>query len=119
MQRPPQGDSPAARVADVLGRASHALEREPNVMKAMLGAMASGEASAIPVKNEINTTLRAIVANAIDGPREDPVADFDDIVAVLGSVWFAELTYWTHGLNTPAAMSENLARAAALLLPTN
>ncbi len=116
VQRPPRGDSPAARVADVLRRATRALDREPNVMKAMLCAMASNEPDAVPVKNEIDTTLRAIIADAIDG-RVEHVENFDDIVRVLGSVWFAELTYWTHGLSTPSDMGDNLAAAAALLLP--
>jgi AcrR family transcriptional regulator len=118
VQRPPRGETSAARVADVLRRATRALEREPNVMKSMLCAMASNEPDAIPVKNEIDTTLRAIIADAIDGPRVEHIDNFDDIVRVLGSVWFAELTYWTHGLNTPSAMGDNLASAAALLLPT-
>jgi TetR/AcrR family transcriptional regulator, cholesterol catabolism regulator len=116
VQRPPRGHSAAERVADVLRRATRALEREPEVTKAMLVAMASGESAAIPVKNEINATLRAIVADAIDEPSGNRVEHFDDIVGVLGSVWFAELTYWTHGLNTPASMADNLARAAQLLL---
>jgi hypothetical protein len=31
-------------------------------------------------------------------------------------VWFAELTYWSNGLNPSASMGDNLARAAQLLL---
>ena len=42
--------------------------------------------------------------------------DLDDIVRVLGSVWFAELTFWSGGLTDAQAMADNLARAAALLL---
>ena len=44
------------------------------------------------------------------------VTDLDDIVRVLGSVWFAELTFWSGGLTDAQAMGDNLARAAALLL---
>jgi AcrR family transcriptional regulator len=51
-----------------------------------------------------------------DTPAER-VANLDDIVHVLGSVWFAELTYWSNGLTGPGAMADNLARAAELLLP--
>ena len=43
VQRPPSGDTPAERVADVLRRASRALERAPRVTKAMLTAMSSPE----------------------------------------------------------------------------
>ena len=42
--------------------------------------------------------------------------DLDGIVRVLGSVWFAELTYWSNGLNPSSSMGDNLASAAELLL---
>jgi hypothetical protein len=114
--RPPRGDTAAARVSDVLRRASRALEREPDATKALVSAMSSDDQAAIPVKYEIDTTLRAIIADAIaDETRAD--VEFDDIVRVLGSVWFAELTYWTNGLSTNSSMGDNLSRAAELLLP--
>jgi AcrR family transcriptional regulator len=118
VHRPARGETPAARVADVLRRASKALEREPNVTKAMLGAMASEDTATVPVKHEIDAALRAIIADAIDGDGTDAelAARLDDIVRVLGSVWFAELTYWTSGLNTFADMADHLSRAAELLL---
>jgi hypothetical protein len=31
-------------------------------------------------------------------------------------VWFAELTYWSNGLNATSSMGDNLASAAHLLL---
>jgi TetR/AcrR family transcriptional regulator, cholesterol catabolism regulator len=117
VQRPPKGDTPAARVSDVLRRASRALERSPLVTKAMLAAMSSSEEEAVPLKYEIDTTLRAIIADVVDGDGHcTTFADLDGIVRVLGSVWFAELTYWSNGLNPSASMGDNLARAAQLLL---
>lgn len=113
VQRPPRGDTPSARVADVLRRANRALEREPQVTRAMLAAMSSHDEAAVPVKHEIDRTLRAIIADAVDG---DAVARFDDVVRVLGSVWFAELTYWSNGLSKNT-LGDTLARAASLLLP--
>ena len=112
-QRPPRGDAPADRVADVLRRATHALERQPRVTHAMVTAMSVSDDSAAPVKHEINETLRAIIVDAVGGA---PVNDLDDIVRVLGSVWFAELTFWSSALTDAQAMADNLARAAALLL---
>jgi len=114
VQRPARGDTAANRVSDVLRRASRALEREPRVTRAMLCAMSSADEAGIPVKAEIDATMRAIIADAIDG--SDARTDFDDIVRVLGSVWFAELTYWSNGLTPAASMTDNLARAAQLLL---
>jgi AcrR family transcriptional regulator len=112
-QRPPRGDAPADRVADVLRRATRALERQPRVTQAMVTAMSVSDDSAAPVKLEINETLRAIIIDAVGGT---PVTDLDDIVRVLGSVWFAELTFWSGALIDAEAMGDNLARAAALLL---
>jgi AcrR family transcriptional regulator len=114
VQRPPRGDTPAARLSDVLQRASRALERQPRVIRAMLTAMSSAGKDTVEVKHEIDATLRAIIADAVDGV---PVHNLDDIVRVLGSVWFAELTYWCAGLSEKSPMGQNLARAASLLLP--
>ena len=97
----------------MLRRATRALERQPRVTHAMVIAMSVADDSAAPVKHEINDTLRAIIVDAVDGT---PVPDLDDVVRVLGSVWFAELTFWSGGLTDAQAMSDNLARAAALLL---
>ena len=123
VQRPPRGDTPAARVGDVLRRASRALERDPKTTRAMLNAMSSEDESAVPVKHDIDQTLRAIIADAIANHPQaswgggERVDRLDDIVHVLGSVWFAELTYWTNGLSTATAMADNLGRAASLVLP--
>ncbi len=117
VQRPPKGETPAARVSDVLRRASRALERSPLVTRAMLASMSSSEEATIPLKHEIDTTLRAIIADVVDDDgRCTTHADLDGIVRVLGSVWFAELTYWSNGLNPTSSMGDNLASAAKLLL---
>ncbi|MDQ1479147.1 MAG: TetR/AcrR family transcriptional regulator, cholesterol catabolism regulator, partial [Actinomycetota bacterium] len=90
-----------------------ALERQPRLTHAMVTAMSVSDDSAAPVKQEINETLRAIIVDAVDGT---PVPDLDDVVRVLGSVWFAELTFWSSALTDGDTMADILARAAALLL---
>jgi len=112
-QRPPRGATAAERVSDVLRRASRALERQPRVIQATLTAMSSPDDTGAPVKLEINETLRAIIADAVDGEQLD---DLDDIMQVLGAVWFAELTFWSVGIHRDTSMGDNLARAASLLL---
>jgi len=113
-QRPARGETPAERVADVLRRASRALERQPRVMRAMLTAMSAGDDTTASAKLDINTTLRSIISDAVDGERVD---NLDDVVKVLGAVWFAELTFWSGGFSDATSMSDSLARAARLLLP--
>jgi hypothetical protein len=79
--------------------------------------MSSSETAAVPLKHEIHSTLRSIIADVVDGDGHCATfGDLDGIVRVLGSVWFAELTYWSNGLNPSSSMGDNLASAAELLL---
>lgn len=114
-RRPPRGDTPAVRVAEVFRRASRALERAPDVTRAMLTAMTAEDPGAVPIKHEIHATLQRMISDAI-GTAAPPVPHVDEIAGLLGSVWFAELTFWTNGLTAGTDMGDNLARAAALLL---
>ncbi len=111
--RPPRGATAAERVSDVLRHASRALERQPRVIQAMLIAMSSPDDTGAATKQDINATLRAIIGDAVDGEQ---LPDLDDIMQVLGSVWFAELTFWSTGLPRDRSMGDSLARAASLLL---
>jgi AcrR family transcriptional regulator len=111
--RPARGSTPAERVADVLRRASRALERQPRVTAAMMTAMSSRDERAASLKDEVSATLQAIISDAVDG---DEVTNLDDIVQVLNAVWFAELTFWVGGIISPSEMTERLTRAARLLL---
>jgi AcrR family transcriptional regulator len=111
--RPPRGATAAERVADVLRRASRALERQPRVIQAMLTAMSTPDDGGAATKHDINETLRAIIGDAIDGEQ---LPDLDDIMQVLGAVWYAELTFWSAGMRRERSMGDSLARAAALLL---
>jgi AcrR family transcriptional regulator len=111
--RPPRGDTGAERVSDVLRRASRALERQPQVIQAMLAAMSSTDEAGIEIKHDINATLRAIIGDAIDGEQRP---DVDAVMEVLFAVWFAELTFWSSGVPRDLSMGDSLARAASLLL---
>ncbi len=111
--RPPRGATAADRVSDALRRACRALEREPRVIAAMMTAMSSPDEANAPMKRDVDDTLRAIIMTAIAGGGGDNV---DDIVAVLGAVWFAGLSHWVNGLSSAGQMAADLERAARLLL---
>jgi AcrR family transcriptional regulator len=115
-QRPPKGAEPADRVADALRRACRALEREPRVIGAMMTAMAAPDDEAIALKRQIDTTLRAIISTAIDGDGDDDLEEMDEVVRVLGSVWFAGLSFWVNGMSGPREMADDLGRAVHLLV---
>jgi AcrR family transcriptional regulator len=111
-RKPPHGTSAADRVAEVLRRASQAHERDPQVTAAMVRALGSADPDAAVARREVDETLRAIIADAIDG---ETIGSLDDIVRVLGYVWWAVLTTWV-GDASDIDMGEELARAARLLL---
>src|SRR3954468_9537780 len=114
--RPPRGESPADRVGDALRRACRALEREPRVIAAMMTAMSAPDEQAVALKQDVDLALRGIITSAIDGTGDDAVADLDDVVRVLGSVWFAGLSFWVHGMSDAAQMADNLDTAVHLIL---
>jgi AcrR family transcriptional regulator len=114
-QRPPRGDTPADRVADALRRACRALEREPRVIAAMMTAMSAPEAEAVVLKRDVDTTLQAIITSAIDGDG-DARDDLDEVVRVLGSVWFAGLSFWVNGMADAVQMADDLDRAVHVVL---
>jgi AcrR family transcriptional regulator len=113
MLKPPPGESPSERVIDVLQRASRALEREPRVTAAMVTALSSPDPDAAPAKNEVYETLRSIIANAIGDAEVDRP---DDVVRVLGYVWFTALVFQVGGMAEPSLMADELEMAARLLL---
>jgi AcrR family transcriptional regulator len=114
--RPPRGATPADRVADALRRACRALEREPRVIAAMMTAMSAPDEQAVALKQDVDVALRGIITSAIDGNGDDAVADLDDVVRVLGSVWFAGLSFWVNGMSDAAQMADNLDTAVHLIL---
>ncbi|MCU1426257.1 MAG: transcriptional regulator, TetR family [Actinomycetia bacterium] len=111
--RPPRGATAADRVSDALRRACRALEREPRVIAAMMTAMWAPDAATAAMKRDVDTTLRAIITSAIADGGGDNV---DDIVRVLGAVWFTALSHWVNGMSTAVQMANDLERAAHLVL---
>jgi TetR/AcrR family transcriptional regulator, cholesterol catabolism regulator len=112
-QKPPQGATPADRVTEVLRRASRALEREPRVTGAMVTALSSPDPDAAATKNDVYETMRLIISGAIDGAT---VESTDEVVRVLGYVWFAALISWASGMAAPGLMADELEVAARLLV---
>jgi AcrR family transcriptional regulator len=112
-QRPPRGDLPGERVADVLRRATMALTRDPAVTAAMVTALSSSGTEAATSKRAVNDILHTIISGAVDGAA---VPDLDGIVRVLGYVWLATLGAWVGGMIDADGMATDLATAAHLLL---
>ena len=112
-QKPPRGPSAADRVVDVLRRASRALEREPRLTAALVTALSSADPSVAEAKQEVNDILGSVIADAVD---HDALAQSEDVVRVLGHVWFAALVSWVGGMAPTGQMGDDLEITARLIL---
>jgi len=112
-QKPPRGTSAADRVVDVLRRASRALEREPRLTAALVNALSSADPSVAEAKKEVNDILASVIADAVD---HDALAQSEDVVRVLGHVWFAALVSWVGGMAPTGQMGDDLEITARLIL---
>jgi AcrR family transcriptional regulator len=113
-QKPPRGDSPSDRLVDVLRRACRALEREPRVTAAMVGALSAPDPSVADRKREAFVTLNSIITLALDHTGDDDTRV--GVVRVLGSVWFAGMIAFSTGMAGPGQMADDLEEATRLLL---
>jgi AcrR family transcriptional regulator len=110
----PHIDAPSAdRVVEVLRRATRAMERQPRLTAAFVTAASSTDPAVSERQREVASIVEATIDYALG---EDDVGDRTGIIRVLGYVWQGALVVWLNGQNTAAQMSEELERAARLLL---
>lgn len=114
-QRPPTGVTASDRVAQVLRRASRAMEREPRLAEAVVTAMVSPDpATALP-QHQMTEAMTRVLARAMGEDGLDP--DFVvDVTGVLSHVWFSSLIGWVNGRWEIHKVGTEVELAARLLL---
>jgi len=112
--KPPTGATASARVVDVIARATSALQRHPEVTKAMLRAFGSAQPTEADVVRQITAGMTAIITAAIHEGAPTP-RDLA-VTRVLQQVWFAALIGWVGGVDEPARVTADLEAAGRLLL---
>jgi AcrR family transcriptional regulator len=110
---PPKGATAADRLIDVYRRATRALERQPQLTAALVTALASPDAGV----NENSALVRGHIA----GMAQEILADLDaqkrdDIVGVLGHVFYSTLSAWAHGRHPFSHVMRELEKAIRLLV---
>jgi AcrR family transcriptional regulator len=116
VERPPRGEDDATRVMDVIRRVTRALQRDPNVIAAMLKSLISSGAGVGEAVSPIGAQMTAIVVSAMrhDSPQ---TVDRDRAVAeVIQQVWLASLLWWVAGRAPARQVEEKVERAVLLLL---
>jgi AcrR family transcriptional regulator len=112
--RPARGDTPADRVLDVLGRATRALEQQPQLSAALVTALLSTD----PVVGECQRRTSAFTAESLRsaiGHDLDPDTA-ERVVKVIHHVWFSALVTWVNGWSDMDVVGAQLRLAAEVLL---
>ena len=119
LQRPPVGATPLERVTSFFQGMTRALCRRPNLARALLRAVASGEPEITQKVAAFHGRTESLITSALRGNGEADALPSDDeraIAYVLQQVWFASLVGWAGGLHGQSAVAEQTCVAAELLL---
>jgi AcrR family transcriptional regulator len=112
-RRPPAGGTTVERIMDVLGRALRAMDRDPRLTAAVIGAMTAGDPASVPAINEVTRTMARIMQSAF--PDEvDPALEASAAKA-LGHVWWSATISWANGMGDIGWVARELREAAELI----
>lgn len=116
-RNPPRGDTPAARVIDVLTRATRALQRAPHLTEAMTRALMFADTSAAREVDAVSGVVTDIIVGAMRDGEDSPPTD-DELAAarVIEQVWWSTILAWLSGRSSAKQMTEDIEAAARLLL---
>lgn len=113
VRTPPAGSSPADRLVDVLRRATESMERQPRLSAALVRALSSADDGVAAGSREVNDRIAAIGEDILSHLDADTR---EDVLAVLGHVWYSALVGWVNGRTSIDTVGDELERAARLLL---
>ena len=111
--RPAAGDTPEARVVDVIRRASRPIERNQRLSSALVTAVAGPDQGTHVYQAEIHEILMRILETALCDVEKERR---DAVVRILCDVWFAALIGWVHGWRAVTSVRDELEFAGRFLL---
>ena len=120
--RPPREPMPLERVATLFGAATRGLCRRPNLARAVLRAMTSGDPKLAEKVASFHDRITNLITLALRGAQDagghsgPPTERERRIAFVLQQVWFASLVGWSGGLHPQSTVTEQVQTAAELIL---
>ena len=118
-RRPAEGETPLERVTSFFQTTTRNLCRRPNLARALIRAIATGEPELTQRVAAFHTQMRQLVTAAMRGtpPGGEELSEREERIAdVLQRVWFASLIGWNNGLHPQTGIVEQTRVAAELLL---
>jgi AcrR family transcriptional regulator len=121
LQRPPKGETRLDRVTSFFQGATRALCRRPNLARAMIRAVATGDPELTQKMGAFHARVGELVTMALRGAEAPGIgaapSDEERVLArSLQMVWFASLVGWSGGLHAQAAIVQQTRAAAELML---
>ena len=111
--RPSRRRDPIERTVATLRRVVRVVEDDPKLMIAMMRAYISGAPEVRHASGAMQSSMRLWIDSALGSAT---VADRDEIVAILGAVWFSGVVGLVSGWRAPSEVGDDLERAVRTLL---
>jgi AcrR family transcriptional regulator len=123
-KKPVPGDTPQERIRFVFSAVSKGLVRRPNLGKALVRSLASGDPNITERVASFHGVITALVMTAIRGgtpaDQDSWGGDVDErertIASILQNVWFASFVGWDGGLHEASQLLSDVDKTAELLL---
>lgn len=112
-RRPPAGGTTVERIMDVLDRALRAMDRDPRLTAAVIGAMTAGDPASVPAINEVTRAMARIMQSAFPDDV-DPALEASAAKA-LGHVWWSATISWANGMGDIGWVARELREATELI----
>jgi AcrR family transcriptional regulator len=125
LARPDTTGTPRQRAAEFFRRSTRALARRPQLARAMVRAMAAGDADTVMKLASLQLRIARLVTATLRGQAPDLEARLDQppgsaaeqaIAQVLMNVWFSSLVGWAAGLHPERTVTEHVRNAAELVV---
>ena len=123
-KKPVPGDDQIERIRFVFNALTKGLLRRPNLAKALVRSLASGDPNITERVASFHALITALVMSALRGEAADDIAewggDADEkertIASILQNVWFASFVGWAGGLHDASQVLADTDKATQLLL---
>jgi AcrR family transcriptional regulator len=112
-RHPPVGDSTTGRIMDVLTRALRAMDRDPRLTAAVIGAMTAGDPASVAAIDEVTRAMARIMRAAF--PDDVDPALEASAAKTLGHVWWSATISWANGMGDIDWVAGELREATGLI----
>jgi TetR/AcrR family transcriptional regulator, cholesterol catabolism regulator len=117
--KPIEGKDEAERIVNFFDAASRAIFRKPNLGRAILRALTSGDEELTASVASFHQRITNMITAAMRGtkPGEVTPTEKESVVAfILQQIWFAALVGWMGGLNSRGAVTDQIRVVLEILL---